>query len=79
MAEIGLGNVTFGEHSSCPSEARLHSGDPACSSDFVGNHARKQGLTSPKATFPRLEEIKSCGARFFLAAKPRLKREEKIK
>ncbi len=45
--------VTFGERSSRPSEARLRSGDPACSSAFGGNHARKQCLTSPKATFPR--------------------------
>ena len=49
--------VTFGERSSRPSEARLRSGDPACSPRLgAGNHARKQCLTSPKATFPRPEE-----------------------
>ncbi len=53
---VGARKVTFSEYSSRPSEAKLRSGDPACSSNFVGNHARKQGLTSPKATFPRPEE-----------------------
>jgi len=49
--------VAFGERSSRPSEARLRSGDPACSPAKGGDHARKQGLTSPKATFPRFKNF----------------------